>query len=109
MCNFKCPFAERRKAYGFIICRTMMEDGKNYNDRKVAVDAICGYQTYCSQTGRNEVAPEGKECYALRLNTQANPVEVAEEVKEEESVKEESTSPAPKKSSKKKATKTAED
>ena len=109
MCNFKCPFAERRKAYGFIICKAMMEEGKNYNDRSVAINAICGYQTHSAQTGRNEVAPEGKECYALRLNS-ANPVEVVEEVKEEkESVKEESTSPAPKKSSKKKATKTAEE
>lgn len=109
MCNFKCPFAERRKAYGFIICKAQMEEGKNYNDRSVAINAICGYQTHCAQTGRNEVAPEGKECYALRLNS-ANPVEVVEEVKEEkESVKEESTSPAPKKSSKKKATKTAEE
>ena len=105
MCNFKCPFAERRKAYGFIICKAMMEDGKNYNDRKVAINAICGYQQHCQQTGRNEVSPEGKECYNLRVS-KANPVETEPVVEKAENVKETSTSP--KKTTKKKSVEKAE-
>ena len=103
MCNFRCPFAERRKTYGFIICKNQMEDGKDYNDRKVAIGAICCYQQYCAQSGRNEVSPEGKECYALRQN-EAHPVEAEAVV--EENVKKESTSP--KKTTKKKPAEKAE-
>ena len=105
MCNFRCPFAERRKTYGFIICKNQMEEGKDYNDRKVAIGAICGYQQYCSQSGRNEVSPEGKQCYALRH--EANPVETEAKAEEKaENVKNESTSP--KKSTKKKPVEKAE-
>lgn len=105
MCNFRCPFAERRKTYGFIICKNQMEEGKDYNDRKVAISAICGYQQYCSQSGRNEVAPEGRQCYALRQH-EANPVETEIVETKAENVKTESTSP--KKSTKKKSVEKAE-
>lgn len=105
MCNFKCPFAERRKAFGFIICKGQMEEGKDYNNRNEAIKAICGYQQHCAQTGRNEVSPEGKNCYVIQLH-EATPVEMEKKDAEPEKVKEESTSP--KKASKKKPVEKAE-
>lgn len=62
MCNYHCPFAERRSCAGFLLCRNLYKDGVNYNIRENAMTVICAHQKQCMMTGRMENSDEAKNC-----------------------------------------------
>ena len=107
MCNYKCPFAERRKCAGFLLCRAMEKDGVNYNDRKNALDVICLFQKQCMKTGMMENSDGAERCYKDRRYwqtlTPAAEIEPESEASAEADEPEEIPVEAPKKSRKKKA------
>lgn len=107
MCNYKCPFAERRKCAGFLLCRAMEKDGVNYNDRKNALEVICLFQKQCMKTGMMENSDGAERCYKDRRYwqtlTPAAESEPEAEVSVEPGEPEEIPVEAPKKSRKKKS------
>lgn len=62
MCNYHCPFAERKSCAGFLLCRWLYKDGVNYNIRENAMTVICAHQKQCMVTGRMENSEEAKTC-----------------------------------------------
>ena len=52
MCNYHCPFAERKACAGFLLCRDMYREEINYNVRANAMTVICAFQKQCMATGR---------------------------------------------------------
>lgn len=62
MCNYHCPFAERKSCAGFLLCRNLYKDGVNYNIRENAMTVICAHQKQCMMTGRMENTDEAKNC-----------------------------------------------
>lgn len=62
MCNYHCPFAERRPCAGFLLCRNLYKDGVNYNVRNNAMNVICAHQKQCMATGRMENTDEARNC-----------------------------------------------
>ena len=107
MCNYKCPFAERRKCAGFLLCRAMEKDGVNYNDRKNALDAICLFQKQCMKTGMMENSDGAERCYKDRRHwmsaTEAAGSEPENDVQPETVEADEIPVETPKKSKKRKA------
>lgn len=100
MCNFRCPFADRRKCANFILCKSLEKDEVNYNDRKNALTVICLCQAQCSRTGRMENSEGARECYAkMREQSADAPKEEVAEVVEEKPTE------SPKKTTKKKTEK----
>ena len=67
MCNYHCPFAERKACAGFLLCRDMYKEGVNYNVRANAMTVICAFQKQCMVTGRMENTDTAKDCYKMRL------------------------------------------
>ena len=63
MCNYHCPYADRRACAGFLLCKALYREGINYNDRKNAMTVICAHQKQCMRTGRMENSDEAKKCY----------------------------------------------
>lgn len=110
MCNYKCPFAERRKCAGFLLCRAMEKDGVNYNDRKNALGVICLFQKQCMKTGMMENSDGAERCYKDRRHwmTAEAAVTAVEATADDPKVEEEPGRPeeipveAPKKGKKKK-------
>ena len=90
MCNFHCPYAERKPCAGFLLCRKLYQDGVNYGIRQNAMNVICAHQKQCMMTGRMENTEEAKRCAIIAPPA---PVEAVPEAKEETS--------APKKTKKK--------
>lgn len=74
MCNYHCPFAERKSCAGFLLCRGLYKDGVNYNIRENAMTVICAHQKQCMVTGRMENSEEAKTC-ALKAPAPEPPVE----------------------------------
>lgn len=72
MCNYHCPFAERKPCAGFLLCRNLYQDGVNYNIRENAMTVICAHQKQCMMTGRMENSDEAKTC-ALKNPITAGP------------------------------------
>ena len=66
MCNFRCPYAERRKCAGFLLCGALMREGTDYNVRANALGAICRCQEQCVRTGLMENVDEARACYAKK-------------------------------------------
>ena len=62
MCNYHCPFAERKSCAGFLLCRKLYKEGVNYNIRQNAMTVICAHQKQCMKTGRMENSEEAKTC-----------------------------------------------
>lgn len=90
MCNFHCPYAERKPCAGFLLCRNLYKDGVNYNIRENAMNVICAHQKQCMATGRMENSEEAKNC---PLKAPVQPAEAPASVLDGE--------PAPKKAKKK--------
>lgn len=63
MCNYHCPYAERRACAGFLLCKSLYLEGVNYNDRKNAMTVICAHQKQCMRTGQMENTDEARVCY----------------------------------------------
>lgn len=66
MCNYRCPFADRRACAGFLLCKDLYKDGVDYNNRTNAMTVICAFQKQCMVTGRMENTDSAKECYKNR-------------------------------------------
>lgn len=62
MANYRCPNQHRERRVEFIICRAMMEPGKDYNNTDTAINAFCGHQYRCRITGQCENTPEAVNC-----------------------------------------------
>lgn len=62
MCNYHCPFSERKSCAGFLLCRKLYKDGVNYNIRANAMSVICAHQKQCMATGRMENTDEARAC-----------------------------------------------
>ena len=110
MCNYHCPFAERKACAGFLLCRDMYEEGVNYNVRANAMNVICAFQKQCMVTGRMENTDTAKECYKMRLEAKQPKVETApdapaEPAAEEASVQTAANEDSPKANSRKRTTK----
>lgn len=76
MCNYRCPFADRKPCAGFLLCRDLYQDGVNYNVRENAMTVICAFQKQCMKTGRMENTDSARECYRMRCQVkQAAPAE----------------------------------
>lgn len=73
MCNYRCPLAERRKCAGFLLCRAMEKEGKDYNSRQNALDVICLHQKQCMVTGMMENTDEARECHSGHIAAEAQP------------------------------------
>ncbi|MBR5312761.1 MAG: hypothetical protein IKU40_07760 [Clostridia bacterium] len=67
MCNYHCPFAERKAVAGFLLCRDLYKEDVNYNVRENAMGVICAFQKQCMKTGKMENTDAAKECYKMRL------------------------------------------
>ena len=83
MCNYRCPFAERKPCAGFLLCRDLYKDGVNYNVRENAMKVICAFQQQCMKTGMMENTDAAKGCYAMRTAAHRTENETALETKEE--------------------------
>jgi len=66
MCNYHCPFAERKAVAGFLLCRDLFKEDVNYNVRENAMGVICAFQKQCMKTGKMENTDAAKECYRMR-------------------------------------------
>ena len=66
MCGFKCPYSERRRCAGFLLCKKAEKPDVDYNDRKNALDVICVYQAQCTRTGLMENTEDARKCYELK-------------------------------------------
>ena len=66
MCNYHCPFAERKAVAGFLLCRDLYKEDVNYNVRENAMGVICAFQKQCMKTGKMENTDAAKECYRMR-------------------------------------------
>lgn len=78
MCNYKCPFAERRPVAGFILCKRMQTDGVNYNDRNNAFQIICPHQKQCQVTGQMENDDGARDCQLAKRPSAVETVVVKE-------------------------------
>ena len=70
MCNYHCPFADRKACAGFLLCRNLYKEGVNYNVRENAMGVICAYQHQCHVTGKMENSDGAKECYERQFKAQ---------------------------------------
>ena len=66
MCNYHCPFAERKAVAGFLLCRDLFREDVNYNVRENAMGVICAFQKQCMKTGRMENTDAARECFKIR-------------------------------------------
>lgn len=107
MCNYHCPFAERKACAGFLLCRDMYKEGVNYNARANAMTVICAFQKQCMVTGRMENTDTAKDCYKMRLQAKQPKVEAVPDVPAEEDVPVETAAngDSPKANSRKRTTK----
>lgn len=61
--KYKCPYAERKNALSFLICKYLMVDNINYNIIENATKIFCAHQQYCPETKRAENTINAKKCY----------------------------------------------
>ena len=99
MCNYHCPFAERRAVAGFLLCRDCYKEGVNYNVRQNAMNVICAFQKQCMRTGKMENTDTARSCYEMRMKAKS---EAASEAVEKDAAEEIPAEPAPKAAKKKK-------
>ena len=83
MCNYRCPYAERKPCAGFLLCRDLYKEGVNYNIRENAMTVICAFQKQCMRTGMMENTDTAKGCFEMRSarHNEAVPAEVTPEPK----------------------------
>lgn len=103
MCNYHCPYAERKPCAGFLLCRDLYQEGVNYNVRANAMNVICAFQKQCMKTGRMENTDSARECYRTRCQVkEAAPAEPpADQAPAEEAPAETSAAPKTTRSKKK--------
>lgn len=62
MCNYRCPYAERKPCAGFLLCKLLYQKDVSYNVRENAMTVICAHQKQCGVTGRMENTDEARNC-----------------------------------------------
>ena len=62
-----CPNAIRNPNYKFLICKDMIDENTNINDKKEAIKAYCAYQRHCNCAMRVINSNGAAECYQRRL------------------------------------------